>query len=142
MEADPVFQPLELADGLVVDSGEVRVEAAAVKHEIETFALRFGATGMVLAYSADSAPCEGLLRVARGADIFLCAAGTMASSSAIHLNPAQAGELATSAAAKTLIVTHLRPPADRQKVARLAGGTYLGPIEVATEGAVYTIDRP
>jgi ribonuclease BN (tRNA processing enzyme) len=134
-DPDPVFEPHALSDGTVVDLGELVVEAIAVEHGLETYALRISGPGMTLAYSADSAPCEALVRVARDADLFLCEAGTTAHSSALHLNAGQAGEIATAAGVRRLVLTHLRPGDAPEQAERLAAATYGGALEVATEGA-------
>lgn len=138
-DREPVFDPRELSDGLVADLGEVKVEAVAVEHGLETFALRISMADATFAYSADSAPCEALLRVARDADLFLCEAGTMADSSPLHLNPSQAGEIARAAGARRLVLTHLRPSASPEQAIRLARMTYGAEVEVATEAAEFDI---
>jgi ribonuclease BN (tRNA processing enzyme) len=138
-EREPVFEPRELSDGMVAELGEARVEAVAVEHGIETYALRISIAGATLAYSADSTLCPALLRVAREADLLLCEAGTMADSSPLHLNPRQAGELAAAAGARRLVLTHLRPSAAPEQAIQLARTTFSGPVDVATEGAEFEI---
>jgi ribonuclease BN (tRNA processing enzyme) len=127
-----------LSDGLVIRAGDVSVRSGAVEHGIETYALRVEAGGASLAYSADSAPCEALVDLARGVDLFLCAAATM-TSSPIHPNPRQAGEIATAAGAQRLLLTHLRPGADRERARAMARAAFAGEIELASEGAEYEI---
>jgi ribonuclease BN (tRNA processing enzyme) len=134
----PVYEECELADALVVRIGEVTVRTAAVEHGIETYALRVEAAGVSLAYSGDSAPCDALVELSRGVDLFLCAAGTM-TTSPIHANPRQAGEMAAAAGAKRLLLTHLRPGVDRAQAAAMARAAFAGEIEVASEGADYDL---
>lgn len=44
----------------------------AVKHLIESYGVRISAEGKTFAYSGDTGVCEGLYKVASGADAFLC----------------------------------------------------------------------
>ena len=45
-----------------------------VKHPVETYGVRLEHGDAVLAYSADTAVCDSLVRLAQGADLFLCEA--------------------------------------------------------------------
>ena len=54
--------------------GPFTVTVDRVNHPIETYGVRVEQGGRVLAYSSDTAPCESLLRLAAGADLFLCEA--------------------------------------------------------------------
>jgi ribonuclease BN (tRNA processing enzyme) len=136
----PIYDDGELTDGLVIRRGDITIRSAAVEHGIETYALRIEADGASLVYSADSAPCQALVDLARGADLFLCASGTM-TTSPIHANPRQAAEMVTAAQAGRLVLTHLRPGADRDQALVMARRAYSGPIEVAREGAEYDVPR-
>ena len=69
-------------------------------------------TGRSLAYSADTAPCDALLRLAAGADAFLCEASYLASEDnppGLHMTGRDAGEAATKAGVGRLLLTHLVP---------------------------------
>jgi ribonuclease BN (tRNA processing enzyme) len=134
----PLYAEDQLSNGQVIEVGDVSVRSAAVEHGIETYALRVEAEGVSLAYSADSAPCEALIELARGVDLFLCAAGTM-TTSAIHPNPRQAGEMAAAAGVKRLLLTHLRPGTDPEQARAMAQARFAGHVEVASEGAEYEV---
>ena len=54
--------------------GPFTVTVDRVNHPIETYGVRVEHGGRVIAYSSDTAPCEALLRLAAGADLFLCEA--------------------------------------------------------------------
>jgi ribonuclease BN (tRNA processing enzyme) len=60
-------------------------------------------------------------------------------SSPIHLNPCQAGEIAAAAGAQRLLLTHLRPGADRTQALAMARKAFAGQIEAASEGAEYEV---
>jgi ribonuclease BN (tRNA processing enzyme) len=134
----PLYDEHELADELVVRFGYVGVRCVAVEHGIETYALRVEGDGASLVYSGDSAPCDALVDLARDADLFVCAAGTM-TSSAIHPNPRQAGEMAAAAGVKRLLLTHLRPGADREEASAMAREAFAGDVDLASEGAAYEV---
>lgn len=135
-----LYDERHLSDGVVIRIGDISVRSAAVEHGIETYALRVEAEGRSLAYSADSAPCEALVELARGVDLFVCAAGTM-TTSPIHPNPREAGEMATAAGVERLLLTHLRPGADREQARTMARAAFAGEVELANEGAEYEISR-
>jgi ribonuclease BN (tRNA processing enzyme) len=137
---EPLFAANELRDGMAVDLGSVTVESVAVEHEIETYGFRVTMGGSVIAYSADSGPCDALVRLANEADLFLCEVGTEAESSRIHLNARQAGEIASAARARKLLLTHLPPGADPAEALNLARASYAGKIDVAIDGAEYEVE--
>ena len=94
--------------------GDIKVSFFKVEHPYPAAALRFeGSNGAVLAYSGDSAPCEGLLSAAKGADLFLCEASALKQDAQFartgHLTAIQAGQIASQARAKRLLLTHIWP---------------------------------
>jgi ribonuclease BN (tRNA processing enzyme) len=135
-----VFAVRELRDGERVRLPGLELEAIAVRHEGATFGLRASAGGSTIAYSADSGPCDALQRLAAKADLLICAAGTMRpEGSEIHLNPEQAGELASTASVRRLVLTHLRPPIDETAAVSRAATRFPGPIEVARRGLTFEL---
>ena len=134
-EERPVFEPRVLHEGLHERVAGADVEAIRVEHgDMETYGLRVTAEGKTFAYSADSRPCEALLRLARDADLFLCEAGTMEESSPMHTNPEQASALAVEAGARRLALTHLRPGDEPERAEELARSTFDGELCVARVG--------
>ncbi|HYT26635.1 MAG TPA: MBL fold metallo-hydrolase [Actinomycetota bacterium] len=139
---EDVFEVCELADGERLAVGPLELTAVATVHSLETYGVRAAVEGRTLAYSADSGPCEGLGRLADGADLFLCeAAWTERPPGADphHLTPAEAGRYAASACARRLVLTHLRPHEDPEAALGLAGEAYGGDVDVAVEGNVYQL---
>lgn len=61
------------SDGVVVDNGDLRVTARVVVHPpVEpSLAYRFDAEGRSLVISGDTAPCDALVELARGADVLV-----------------------------------------------------------------------
>lgn len=137
-----VFSPRELGDGCVSEVGALRLRAFAVAHGVPTFGCRVESSGGVWAYSADSAPCPGLIELARSADLFFCEAFRSTAGAGeltTVMTPEQAGEVAATAGARRLVLTHLHPDADPARALSRARSSYPGPVDVAVSGAVYAL---
>jgi ribonuclease BN (tRNA processing enzyme) len=123
--------------------GPFTVTADRVEHPVETFGVRIEHDGKVLAYSADTAPCDAIVRLAAGADAFLCEASYLTTGDnppGLHLTGRDAGEAATKAGAARLLLTHLVPAwGDEATTVEEARSTFDGPIDVVRPGAVYEI---
>ena len=124
------WKPVEVEEtgaGLVCGGGGWKVHAEHVEHgqglgipdfDWTTLGYRLEAAGKTLAISGDTIACEGLARLARGADVLvLCcylaeAEVTDAHTERLtrHLFPssAQAGKIAAEAGVKKLVLTHFR----------------------------------
>ncbi|WP_413450912.1 MBL fold metallo-hydrolase [Georgenia phoenicis] len=134
--------------GQAVTVGPLRIESVAVEHPVPAFGLRVtgpsedGEREVVLAYSGDSDACEGLVEAARDVDLFLCEAAFQEGRDevrGIHLTGRRAGEAATRAAVRQLVLTHLPPWTDAEVVRAEAAEAYAGPIELASPGAVWKL---
>jgi len=124
------------------DVGPFRLTAVPVSHPVETHAVRVEYGGRVLTYSGDTAPNEGLVRAAKGADLFLCEASFHTGRDTVpdlHLNGQEAGEHAARAGVGRLLVTHIPPWNDPQRTLAEAANAYDGPTELARAGATYRI---
>ncbi|WP_257160268.1 MBL fold metallo-hydrolase [Corynebacterium cystitidis] len=96
------------------------------------------ATGAVLTYSGDTAFTPALIDAARNADVLLCEAAWGPSSEGrpegMHLSGAEAGEIATQAGVKTLVLTHIQPWVSKKETAAAAAAAFKGEIIVAEPG--------
>jgi ribonuclease BN (tRNA processing enzyme) len=123
--------------------GPFTVTADRVNHPIETYGVRIEHNGGVLAYSSDTAPCDSLLRLAQGADLFLCEASYLDgvdNPPDLHLTGGEAGEAATKADVGKLLLTHLVPAwASEASTVEAASAAYAGPVEVVRPGARYDL---
>lgn len=109
-----------LEPGLVYEDDHVSVTAAYAEHiprEIsECFAFRFEAEGKSVVFSSDTAPCDAVEKLAKGADLLIheCtfprSAIEFRSKSAIgtwsHTSPHDLGQLAQRAGVKALLANH------------------------------------
>jgi ribonuclease BN (tRNA processing enzyme) len=123
--------------------GPIQVTAEQVNHPVETYGLRVQHNGRILAYSADTGPCEALIRVAQSADVFLCEASYLDGAqnpADLHLTGREAGEHATKAGVGQLLLTHLVSAwGSEATTLDAAASAYDGTIEIVRPGARYQI---
>ncbi len=113
-----------------------------MRHAPHTYGLRVRGDG-TLAFSADTGPCDNVLALARGADLFLCEnANAEASDFDMHLKPSQAGAYAREAGARRLVLTHRWHRAGLDVALASASAAFGGPVSIAREGDIYNIGRP
>lgn len=114
--------------------GPLSIAVERMNHPVETFGVRLTHAESVIAYSADTAPCDALLRLANGADLFLCEASYPDGGKnppGLHLTGREAGEYATKAEVRRLLLTHLVPAwHDVQRTFKSAESAYCGPIDI------------
>jgi ribonuclease BN (tRNA processing enzyme) len=123
--------------------GPLRISVERVNHPVETYGVRIEHDGRVLAYSADTAPCDALVRIAQDADLFLCEASYLdgvENPPDLHLTGRDAGEAATKANAARLVLTHLVAAWGSEAMAyEAASSVFGGQVEVARAGARYEV---
>jgi ribonuclease BN (tRNA processing enzyme) len=120
------------------------VTVAPAAHPVETWAMRVEHDGRVLAYSADTGPCEELVGVAEGADLALFESSFEegrddAAPPDLHLTGRQAAEYASRAGVRRLVLTHLPPWNDPDASLDAAATAFDGPLELARPGATYEL---
>lgn len=121
--------------------GPFVITVRMVKHPVPGYAMRIEADGKVLAYSGDTGPCDALVEIARGADLFLCEASFVESESNppdLHLTGAEAAQAANDSGVRRLLLTHIPPWHDAQ-VVLAESKEFPGPRELASCGAVYDL---
>lgn len=139
---DDVYMFHDLKAG-TFEIGPFSITVDRVNHPVETYGVRVEQGGRVLVYSADTAACEALNRLAQGADLFLCEASYDEDADnppGLHMTGRDAGETATKAAVSRLVLTHLVAAwVSEARAVDAAVSAYAGPIEVARAGARYEI---
>ena len=139
---DDVYEFHELRTGTLT-VGPFSLTAERMNHPVETYGLRIEHGGRVLAYSADTAPCEALLRLAHGADLFLCEASYPDGEQNppdLHLTGREAGEAATKAGVARLVLTHLVAAwCSESNVVESATAAFAGPLEIARTGVRFDV---
>ena len=123
--------------------GPFTITADRVNHPVETYGVRVEHGGKVLAYSADTAPCQALEQLAHGADLFLCEASYLDGAENppdLHLTGREAGEIASKAGVGKLVLTHLVTAWGSEALTfESAASVFHGPLEIARAGSRYQI---
>jgi ribonuclease BN (tRNA processing enzyme) len=134
----------EFSPGDRLDIGPFGARTCLLPHWLPNAGLRLAAGGRILAYTGDSGPSPRLADLAQDSDIFLAEAtyaDQVPEDSSDYLSSArQAGQQATVAGARRLILTHLRPGTRPAAALTAARAGYDGEISVATAGQV--VDLP
>lgn len=115
----------------------------SVAHGLPAFGLRVESAEATLAYSGDSAPCDGLAELARDATAFLCEAGRSGQGpqppATAHCSPEDAAGLARAAGAERLIVTHIGAGMSAEQAADRAQAVFPGPVDIARPGHIFDL---
>jgi ribonuclease BN (tRNA processing enzyme) len=136
------FDLEEFSPDSVIDVGSLRFRFQDVPHFTETFAVEIASTngGGRITYGADCRPNEKLVEFAKDSDLLIVEA-TLPRPERTgirgHLTPEEAGEHASKAGVKRVLLTHVSDELDTLWVKKCARRAFNGPIDVAREGAVF-----
>ncbi len=121
-------------EGWSLRAGEVNHIGSSLAYRVED------ASGHSVVYSGDTAFCEELIELARGADLLLieCSAPDGLGMPG-HLTPSEAGEIARRAAVRRVVLTHLYPACDEVDIMSQLRSAYDGPAALAEDGATFHI---
>lgn len=126
---------------LVLENDDFRIWSSPVKHyRIPTIGLRIESkqSGKIITYSCDTAPVEAVRELADEADMLIHESTGQDPTG--HSSAYEAGQVATEAAAKRLVLIHYEvwehDPTPLIDEARMA---YEGPVELAADFNVYDI---
>jgi len=132
-------------DDLIADElsvGPLSVRFCEVPHFVTTYAVELTSNGSRFTFGADCRPNQELVRFARDTDMLLIEAtlprperdGVRG-----HLTAREAGEHGRSARARRLVLTHYSDELDPEWTRAEAADSFGGPVEMATDGAVFTV---
>jgi len=110
-----------------VSIGPFRVSFLPARHPVEAYSIAVADGDRKFVYTGDTNTNPALALFADGADLLLADAGLLTadwSPRAPHLSAAKCGELAAEARAKALILTHLSPRYDPERVLEEARAAY------------------
>jgi ribonuclease BN (tRNA processing enzyme) len=138
------FNLCEYDPGDCPQVGSLRFRFQTVPHFTETFAISVESQngGGRLVFGADSRPTEELVEFARGCDLLLVEATLPRperSGERGHLTPREAGEHARAAGVGRVVLTHISDELDALWARNEASDAFGGPVDLASEGAVYSI---
>jgi ribonuclease BN (tRNA processing enzyme) len=137
------FALQEYRPGDELELGPMGVRFCEVPHYTRTFAVELSTGGgQRVTYSADCRPNDELPEFARETDLLLIEA-TLPRPERTghrgHLTPAEAGEVGRRAGARRLVITHISDELDAEWARTQASQAFGGPVDVAHEGAVYSV---
>ena len=138
------FELREYDADAVLEIGDLRVRFRPVPHYLATHAVEIAAAtgGGRFTFGADCRPSEELVQFARDTDLLLAEATLPRpepDGARGHLTPAEAGDHGRRAGARRLVLTHISDELDQEWARAEAERAFGGPVDVAYEGAVYTV---
>lgn len=140
---DGVLELKEYAPDAPLRLGECTIRFARTVHYIPAYAMRIETPAGIFGYSADTAPCEAVPELVRGAGIFLCEAALGPSARERgergHSNAYEAGEMAARARVEHLVLTHYGAKADPRALRDAAAKAFQGEITVADDGMEFVL---
>ena len=115
--------------------GQMAVRSRPVVHTEGSIGYRVEVPGGVsVAYSGDTDLCDGLVKLARDVNLFICECSLPDGIKVPgHLTPSKAGEAATRAGAKRLVLTHFYPECDGADIETQCRKTWQGPLTLAED---------
>lgn len=129
--------PLNIYEG---DSTEwewqgLRISTLPMYHSVPVNGYRFENSEISFVYTGDTGYHENVIALARNADWLLieCSFPDGTEEVETHLTPSQAGDIATAAGARRVILTHLYPACDRVDIISQCRKTFSGELLVARD---------
>jgi len=138
MELAPGFLNIVELDNNARDMsrlGDFQVESLPVDHNEESIAYKVtGSGGKSVVYSGDTDFSENLVALSKAADFLICESALPDELKAKgHLTPSLAGEIATRANVRNLVLTHFYPECDLVDIEKQCRKTYDGPLLLAED---------
>ncbi|HEV2722006.1 MAG TPA: MBL fold metallo-hydrolase, partial [Thermoanaerobaculia bacterium] len=134
-------------EGVVLDDGVCRVTAFAVDHRpvVPAFGYRFDCSGKSIVVSGDTRPTPNLVKFAKGADVLVMEAylpehflkvdtpEVAKKLMSYHTSAEEAGDMATAAGVRMLVLTHLIPANAEGTFAERAAAHFRGKVVVGRD---------
>ena len=126
--------------------GPFLVRAVRVAHPVEAYGIRVeeeAPGGGAMVYSGDTGPSENLVHFANGVDLLLVEAAFLDAPDnppGMHLSGAQAAAIGQAAGVRAVVITHIPPWHEPQRVLAEAVPHFDGPVSLATPGASWEIN--
>lgn len=124
---------------ILLETGLIRLSSEPVCHLIPTIGVRMDhiSSGKSVAYSCDTEPCQAVVSLAAGVDILFHEAAGVGKG---HTSPAQAGETAARAGARSLYLIHYPPAVDPAAWLAQASQQFSGEVFMAEDFMEIQID--
>ncbi len=134
------WRPLPATDYQI---GPFRLQSWALPHLVPNAGIRLSAPGLTVAYTGDTGPDDALAEVGRDADLYIVeatdrdqrqpTAPAPSGPRMPHLTARDAGQAATAAGARRLLLSHFWPGNDRQLSRADAASVFPGEVLIAEE---------
>ena len=109
-----------------------RVETGLMQHSENAIGYRFEHAGKTFVYSGDTDFCDGIVTLARKADLLLLECSFPDDKKVEgHLTPTEAGKIARMAEVRKVILTHIFPPFDPEEMVAAVRGQFEGAVSIA-----------
>ncbi len=114
---------------------DFKVESLPVEHNPESIAFRITSPGGIsMVYSGDTDFSENLVTLSKNANLLICESALPDELKVKgHLTPSMAGEIATRANVRKLVLTHFYPECDQVDIKKQCRKTYSGPLLLAED---------
>ncbi|MEJ2657718.1 MAG: ribonuclease Z [Desulfobacterales bacterium] len=114
---------------------DFKVETLPMEHNPESIAFRItGSNGTSVVYSGDTDFSDNLVTLSKNADVLICESALPDELKVKgHLTPSLAGEIATRANVRKLVLTHFYPECDRVDLKKECRKTYAGSLVLAED---------
>ena len=139
----------DIAPGGVIEVGPMRFEFFGAEHTVPAVGIRVSGPSesnpdsyVIFGYTGDTDLCDPEVEMAMGADLLLseCAFEDGRDEvRGVHMTGSRAGTLAERAGVSRLLLTHLQPWTDPEKVCRAAEQVYAGPVHCVEPGETFVI---
>jgi ribonuclease BN (tRNA processing enzyme) len=141
---DAAFDLKEFDPERTLEIGPGRLRFAPTTHYIPSYAIRYESNGTSMTYSADTAPDERVVALARETDLFLCEATLLAGEAEAggvrgHSSAADAARMASTAHVRKLVLTHYSEGATSHDLDGAARDIFKGPIAVADDHTIIEV---
>ncbi|HTF41714.1 MAG TPA: MBL fold metallo-hydrolase, partial [Propionibacteriaceae bacterium] len=125
--------------------GPFTVRTVRVAHPVEAYAIRVEEDvpgGGAMVYSGDTGPTEALVQLAHGVDLLLVESAFLdqpGNPDGMHLSGPQAAGTGQAAGVGAVVLTHIPPWYEPDRVLAQASPHFDGPISLAKPGAVWDV---
>jgi ribonuclease BN (tRNA processing enzyme) len=120
-----------------IELGDFKLSFHQTNHPIPTFGLVVSEGGSRVVYTADTLPYPDMLNWVQGADLLIAESTYLEKeeepSTFPHLSASEAGEMASEAGVKQLLLTHFWPETKRELYKAKARKVFSGEVIIATE---------
>lgn len=131
---------LEEVGEQAIEAAGCEIRAMPMEHAPESLGYRVEAGGKAVAYSGDTDVCENIVKLGQNADILIldCSFPDEMKVKG-HLIPREAAQIAKNCNCKKLVLSHLYPVCQEDKMAEQAAKGFTGGIAVASDLMTFSV---